>query len=203
MCSRVDYRWKRAYRRLVITDQDLPNPWRVVASPIDQGKATELDAVADLQTGIEDPVSWDLIEHAETGRQVMLRMGFDDSGIVITGVYVPGPAAVGIGELRNIPLAAIESAVRSRKAHTKAKLGAALMAGPDAHDGPLGNPSGPDDSRFYARLALRYLRVAATSHRPATDLAKAEGVTPRTVQRWTSRARELGLLPPGRPGRAS
>ncbi|MFI5671318.1 helix-turn-helix domain-containing protein [Streptomyces sp. NPDC051704] len=187
----------------MITDQDLPNPWRVVASPIDQAQATALDAVAELQTGIEDPVSWDLIENADTGRRVMLRMGFDDSGIVITGLYVPGPGAVGIGELRNLPLAAIESAVRSRKAQNKATIGAAIMAGPDAHEGPLGNPSGPDDSRFYARLALRYLRVAATSHRPATDLAKAEGVTPRTVQRWTARARELGLLPPGRPGRAS
>jgi hypothetical protein len=187
----------------VITDKDLPEPWRVVASPIEQESSTQLDAVAGLQTGIEDPVSWDLIENAETGRRLMLRMGFDDSGIVITGVYVPGPGAVGIGELRNFPLAAIEAAVRSRKAQAKATISAAVMAGPDAHEGPLGNPDGPNDTRFYARLALRYLRVAANSPRPATDLAKAEGVTPRTVQRWTARARELGLLPPGRPGRAS
>nr|WP_159047582.1 hypothetical protein [Streptomyces antibioticus] len=187
----------------MITDRDLPQPWRVVASPIDQDSATQLDAVAGLETGIEDPVSWDLIENAETGRRLMLRMGFDESGIVITGVYVPGPGAVGIGELRNFPLAAIESAVRSRKAASSATLTAAMMAGPDAHEGPLGNPSGPDDRRFYGRLALRYLRVAANSSRPATDLAKAEGVTPRTVQRWTARARELGMLPPGRPGRSS
>ncbi|MFF9168291.1 MULTISPECIES: hypothetical protein [unclassified Streptomyces] len=187
----------------MITDQDLPKPWRVVASPIDQDRATQLDAVADLQTGIEDPVSWDLIENEESGRRLMLRMGFDDTGIVITGVYVPGPGAVGIGELRNFPLAAIEAAVRARKARAHATLSAAVMAGPDPHEGPLGNPSGPDDARFYARLAMRYLRVAANSSRPATDLAKAEGVTPRTVQRWTARARALGLLPPGRPGRAS
>jgi hypothetical protein len=187
----------------VISDRDLPEPWRVVASPIEQDRATQLDAVAGLQTGIEDPVSWDLIENAETGRRLMLRMGFDDGGIAITGLYVPGPASLGIGELRNFPLAAIESAVRARKAQADAAVTAALMAGPDAHDGPLGNPSGPDDSRFYARLAVRYLRVAASSSRPATDLAKAEGVTPRTVQRWTARARQLGLLPPGRPGRPS
>lgn len=187
----------------MITDQDLPKPWRVVASPIEQERATELDAVAGLQTGAEDPVSWDLIENADTGRQLMLRMGFDETGVVITGVYVPGPSVIGIGELRNLPLAAIESGVRSRKARSAASLSAALMAGPDAHEGPLGNPSGPDDSRFYARLAVRYLRLAASSARPATDLAKAEGVTPRTVQRWTARARELGLLPPGRPGRSS
>lgn len=187
----------------MITDQDLPKPWRVVASPINQESSTQLDAVAGLKTGIEDPVSWDLIENAETGRRLMLRMGFDDSGIVVTGVYVPGPGAVGIGELRNFPLAAIESAVRARKARSGATLKAAVMAGPDAHEGPIGNPSGPDDTRFYARLALRYLRVAANSPRPATDLAKAEGVTPRTVQRWTARARELELLPPGRPGRSS
>ncbi|WP_138902846.1 helix-turn-helix domain-containing protein [Streptomyces albidochromogenes] len=187
----------------MITDRDLPQPWRVVASPIDQDSATQLDAVAGLKTGIEDPVSWDLIENVETRRRLMLRMGFDDTGVVITGVYVPGPDALGIGELRNLPLAAIETAVRSRKAHAKTTISAAVMAGPDAHEGPLGNPSGPDDSRFYARLALRYLKVAASSPRPATDLARAEGVTPRTVQRWTARARELGLLPPGRPGRSS
>ncbi|MFD8521025.1 hypothetical protein ACFV2D_13545 [Streptomyces capillispiralis] len=188
----------------MITDRDLPEPWRVVASPIDQESATQLDAVADLQTGSEDPVSWDLIENAETGRRLMLRMGVDDTGIVITGVYVPGPGAIGIGELRSFPLAAIESAVRSRRATAGAKVQAAVMAGPDdPYEGPLGNPTGPEDTRFYARLALRYLRVAGDSARPATDLAKAEGVTPRTVQRWTARARELGLLPPGRPGRSS
>ena len=188
----------------MITDGDLPKPWRVVASPIDQESATQLDAVAGLTTGVEDPVSWDLIENADTGRRLMLRMGLDDSGIAVTGVYVPGPGSVGIGELRSFPLAAIESAVRARRATDGAAVQAAVMAGPDdPYEGPLGNPSGPEDSRFYARLALRYLRVAANSPRPATDLAKQEGVTARTVQRWTARARELGLLPPGRPGRAS
>ncbi|MGC9409811.1 hypothetical protein [Streptomyces sp. DZ1-3] len=188
----------------MITDRDLPKPWRVVASPIDQESASQLDAVAGLSTGVEDPVSWDLIENAETGRRLMLRMGLDDAGIAITGVYVPGPGVVGIGELRSFPLAAIEAAVRARRATEGASVQAAVLAGPDdPHEGPLGNPGGPDDTRFYARLALRYLRVAATSPRPATDLAKAEGVTPRTVQRWTARARELGLLPPGRPGRSS
>jgi hypothetical protein len=188
----------------VITDQDLPKPWRVIASPVDQESSSQLDAVAGLTTGVDDPVSWDLLENPETGRRLMLRMGLDDSGIVITGVYVPGPGAVGIGELRAFPLASIEAAVRSRRATAGATVQAAVMAGPDdPHEGPLGNPSGPDDTRFFARLALRYLRVAANSSRPATDLAKAEGVTPRTVQRWTARARELELLPPGRPGRSS
>jgi hypothetical protein len=75
------------------------------------------------------------------------------------------------------------------------------MAGPNPFDGPLGRPSGPDDTQFFARLAMRYTRVAQSSKGPATDLAKAEGVTPRTIQRWTSRARELGLLPQGRRGK--
>jgi len=177
----------------------------VVASPIDQEAASQLDAVAGITTTIEDPVSWDLIENTESGRRVMLRMGADESGPVITGIYVPAgpPGPTGIGEVRNLPLASIEAAVRSRKIQAATAVKAALMAGPDAHKGPLGRPSGPDDARFYARLALRYARVAARSSRPATDLAKEEGVTPRTVQRWTSRARELGLLPPGRPGRVS
>ncbi|MCX4780916.1 helix-turn-helix domain-containing protein [Streptomyces sp. NBC_01264] len=189
----------------MITDADLPTPWRTVASPIDQKQATALDAVAGLQTGLDDLalVSWDLIENADTGRRIMLRMGSGASGVEITGIYVPGPSPVGIGELRNIPLPAIEAAVRARTARATAEVGAALAAGLDADEGPLGNPAGPNDTRFYGRLALRYLRVAGTSHRPATDLAKEEGVTPRTVQRWISHARELGLLPPGRKGRAS
>lgn len=65
---------------------------------------------------------------------------------------------------------------------------------------PLGFPSGPNDTAFYSRLASRWVQVEATSHRPATDLARAEGVVPRTVQRWAARARELGLLHPGRKG---
>lgn len=187
----------------MITDQDLPKPWRVLASPIPPQSSAQLDAVAGLQTGAEDPVSWDLIENAETGRRLMLRMGLDDTGVVITGVYVPGPDAIGIGELRSFPLAAIEAAARARRGQADASVAAMLAAGPDGDQGPLGSPTGPDDRRFYGRLALRYLRVAAESSKPATDLAKAEGVTARTVQRWTARARELELLPPGRPGRSS
>ncbi|MFF0061078.1 hypothetical protein ACFYRC_05940 [Streptomyces sp. NPDC005279] len=185
----------------MLTDRDLPEPWRVRAAPISQGDATQLDAVAGLHTTADDPVSWDLIENTESGRRVMLRMGMDDTGIAVTGVYVPGPASIGIGELRGLPLAAIEAAVRSRRARAGALVQAAIMAGPDLHEGPLGRPDGPDDATFFARLAMRYVRVAESSAKPATDLAKAEGVTPRTVQRWTARARELNLLPPGRPGR--
>lgn len=74
------------------------------------------------------------------------------------------------------------------------------VASPSTTEGPLGNPSGPNDEDFYTRLARRYVQVEATSRRPATDLARVEGVTPRTVQRWTARARELGLLHPGRQG---
>ena len=185
----------------MITDQDLPKPWRALASPIAQAEASRLDAVAGLTTGVEDPVSWDLIENAETGRRVLLRMGLDENGIAITGLYVPGPRTIGIGELRTVPFAAIEAAVRNRRARAGALVQAAVMAGPNPHDGPLGRPESPDDMQFFARLAMRYMRVAETSKGPATDLAKAEGVTPRTIQRWTSRARELGLLPPGRRGK--
>ncbi|WP_405426365.1 helix-turn-helix domain-containing protein [Streptomyces erythrochromogenes] len=186
----------------MISDQDLPAPWRVVASPIDQDSATQLDSVAGLQVGVEDPVSWDVIEHSETGRRVMLRMGLDEAGgAAVTGMYVPGPLPLGIGELRTIPLAAIEAAVRNRRAAGITSVQAALMAGPDPYSGPLGRPDGPDDTQFFARLAMRYTRVAQSSMGPATDLAKAEGVTPRTIQRWTARARELGLLPQGRRGK--
>lgn len=160
--------------------------------------------MAGLATDIEDAVSWDLIENAETGRRLMLRMGVDETGVVITGLYVPGPAALGIGELRSFPLAGIEAAARGRSARAGSLMQASILAGPgDPHAGPLGNPSGPDDQQFYARLALRYMKVAEESKRPATDLAKREGVTPRTVQRWTARAREMALLPPGRPGRST
>ncbi|MFI8279766.1 hypothetical protein ACIGBH_33680 [Streptomyces sp. NPDC085929] len=186
----------------MINDQDVPDPWRVIASPIDQDSATALDAVAGLQTGAEDPVSWDVIEHSETGRRVMLRMALDETGgVVITGMYVPGDSPLGIGELRTIPLAAIEAAARNRRATRVTKVQAALLAGPAPFEGPLGRPEGPDDTQFFARLAMRYMRVAQSSTGPATDLAKAEGVTPRTIQRWTARARELGLLSQGRRGK--
>ena len=128
-------------------------------------------------------MSWDLIENAETGRRVLLRMGLDENGIAITGLYVPGPRTIGIGELRTVPFAAIEAAVRNRRARAGALVQAAVMAGPNPHDGPLGRPESPDDMQFFARLAMRYMRVAETSKGPATDLAKAEGVTPRTIQR--------------------
>lgn len=62
----------------------------------------------------------------------------------------------------------------------------------------------PDE--FYALVADRYLRLAATSTRPAQELAAYNGVPAATVHRWIREAKIRGLIKlpthrPGEPGR--
>lgn len=62
-------------------------------------------------------------------------------------------------------------------------------------------PKRPDS--FYRKVAEMYSALtAAESHRPASEIAKANEVPPSTVHRWIKEARRRDLLAPGRPGKA-
>ncbi|WP_412538456.1 hypothetical protein R8Z50_21690 [Longispora sp. K20-0274] len=58
----------------------------------------------------------------------------------------------------------------------------------------------PDE--FYRDVARAYRDLAQSSHRPAAELATANGVPATTAHRWVKEARRRGFLPPGRPGKA-
>lgn len=76
----------------------------------------------------------------------------------------------------------------------------ALMAWPDAprKRGPKGH-----GSEFYEEIAKEYLAIRKKGiESPDKAIARDRGVNRNTVAGWIRKCRQLGLLPPGRPGRA-
>ncbi len=64
-------------------------------------------------------------------------------------------------------------------------------------------PNGPKrPDSFYKRVGEVYSALAVESHRPAKEIADANGVKPTTVHRWIKEARARGVLGPGQRGRA-
>ena len=70
---------------------------------------------------------------------------------------------------------------------------------------PLGRPGrAGHDRSHYERVAQRYeqLRQAGNVSNPTAKIAEEWNYSRNTVAGWVRRCRELGLLPPGRRGRA-
>ena len=66
---------------------------------------------------------------------------------------------------------------------------------------PLGDPKKVAD--FYEMVALQHGRLTQQGDgNPSATLAELNGVALSTAQGWVTKARERGLLPPGRRGRA-
>jgi hypothetical protein len=63
---------------------------------------------------------------------------------------------------------------------------------------PRAGQRGSDD--FYRDIAAIYERLAATTRRPAPELAHRARVSESTVHRWVKEARKRGLMAPGRRG---
>lgn len=63
---------------------------------------------------------------------------------------------------------------------------------------PKPGKRGPDE--FYRDIGAIYERLAATTARPAPELARSAKVSVSTVHRWVKEARRRGLIAPGRRG---
>ena len=66
---------------------------------------------------------------------------------------------------------------------------------------PLRDPKKTPD--FYELVALQHGRLTREGDRnPSATMAQINGVALSTAQGWVTKARDRGLLPPGRRGRA-
>lgn len=66
---------------------------------------------------------------------------------------------------------------------------------------PLGDPKKTPD--FYQLVALQHGHLSRKGDKNlSTTMAEINGVALSTAQGWITKARERGLLPPGRRGRA-
>lgn len=131
----------------------------------------------------------------------------------ITGViYLPwrGGDPITSQLLRELPTARIEAAINQRlfaMKRTEARRGDKIVL-PSGHKvserdllNPLGDPRKTPD--FYELVALQHGQLRRKGdENPSATMAKINGVALSTVQGWITKARERGLLPPGRRGRA-
>lgn len=133
---------------------------------------------------------------------IKVRLGqADDGRLHVEAVVVEGAegAPVSAGMLRAVPLGRIE-------AHANAllhpdvgehRIGEGVIP-PHLFD--LGARSRP--AEFYAEVAAIYAGLVAHTHQPVAVIASANNVPRTTAHRWVKEARNRGMLPPGRPGKA-
>lgn len=222
----------------LLVDADLPEGWRLPErSPLDTEKesggidlALHYEEWIDNAPGLDrklrsehsnlDEGRWFLIQHAETGTRVLLRLQRQVrvyqnrmgevriAGVVHLPFFAGDP--ITSQQLRELPTAKIEAAINKRLfAVTGASRfengriilpsGRTLRAGEVL--APLGDPKRTPD--FYELVALQHARLAEDGDpNPTATMARNSEVALSTAQGWVAKARARGLLPPGRRGRA-
>lgn len=160
---------------------------------------------------------WRYIEHTATHTRVMIRLQRQPFAapeeVRITGViYLPWRPGDPITSqlLRELPTARIEAAINKRlfaMKRTETITGGKIVlpSGRKISERgllkPLGDPK--KDPDFYALVALQHGRLTQQGDaNPSATMAQLNGVALSTAQGWVTKARERGLLPPGRRGRA-
>lgn len=160
---------------------------------------------------------WRYLEHTATGTRVMIRLQRQlfaaPEEVRITGViYLPWRPGDPITSqlLRELPTARIEAAINKRlfamkRAATISGGRIVLPSGRKVAERnllkPLGDPKKERD--FYELVALQHGRLTQQGdNNPSATMAQINGVALSTAQGWITKARDRGLLPPGRRGRA-
>ncbi|MCD2441557.1 hypothetical protein LQ757_04615 [Agromyces sp. SYSU K20354] len=160
---------------------------------------------------------WRYIEHTATRTRVIIRLQRQTFAVPeevrITGViYLPWRAGDPITSqlLRELPTARIEAAINKRlfaMKRTETITGGKIVL-PSGHKiserdllNPIGDPKKTPD--FYELVALQHGHLSRKGDKnPSATMAEINGVALSTAQGWVTKARERGLLPPGRRGRA-
>lgn len=160
---------------------------------------------------------WRYLEHEATHTRVMIRLQRQQFAlpeeIRITGViYLPWRPGDPITSqlLRELPTARIEAAINKRlfaMKRTETITGGKIVlpSGRKVSERdllkPLGDPKKVPD--FYELVALQHSRLTQQGDaNPSATMAQVNGVALSTAQGWITKARDRGLLPPGRRGRA-
>ncbi|GAA1440710.1 hypothetical protein [Leifsonia poae] len=160
---------------------------------------------------------WRYLEHTATHTRVMIRLQRQlfavPEEVRITGViYLPWRPGDPITSqlLRELPTARIEAAINKRlfaMKRTETITGGKIVlpSGRKVSERdllkPLGDPKKVAD--FYELVALQHGRLTQQGDaNPSATMAQINRVALSTAQGWITKARERGLLPPGRRGRA-
>ncbi len=178
-------------------------------------EAREEEAASEANSTLDG--RWRYIEHEATHTRVMLRLQRQlyavPEEVRITGViYLPWRPGDPITShlLRELPTARIEAAINKRlfamkRTDTITGGRITLPSGRRVSERDLLKPLGDakKTTDFYELAALQHGRLAQQGDpNPSATMAQLNGVALSTAQGWITRARERGLLPPGRRGRA-
>jgi hypothetical protein len=217
----------QSYDGLLLAE-DLPDGWYLPSrfpGERDDDASEQIDAILgyDDQGSLSDSDQnettggrWRYLEHEATHTRVMIRLQRQlcavPEEVRITGViYLPWrPGDPITGQLlRELPTARIEAAINKRlfaMKRTETITGGKIVLPSgrrvSARDllNPLGDPKKMPD--FYEMVALQHGRLTQQGDaNPSATMAEANGVALSTAQGWVTKARERGLLPPGRRGR--
>lgn len=222
----------------LLVDADLPEGWRLPErSTLDTEKESEGIDIAlhyeewiDNAPGLDrklrsehsnlDEGRWFMIQHAQTGTRVLLRLQrqvrvYQDrmgevriAGVVHLPFFAGDP--ITSQQLRELPTAKIEAAINKRlfavTGASRFENGRIIL--PSGRTlrarevlAPLGDPKRTLD--FYELVALQHARLAEDGDpNPTAAMARNSQVALSTAQGWVAKARARGLLPPGRRGRA-
>ncbi|MEJ3403928.1 hypothetical protein WDJ51_04225 [Rathayibacter sp. YIM 133350] len=213
---------------LLVAD-DLPEGWYLPSrfpGERDDDASEQIDAVlgyddqgapADSDQNETTGGRWRYLEHEATHTRVMIRLQRQlfavPEEVRITGViYLPWRPGDPITSqlLRELPTARIEAAINKRlfaMKRTETITGGKIVlpSGRKVSERdllkPLGDPKKVPD--FYELVALQHGRLTQQGDpNPSATMAQINGVALSTAQGWVTKARERGLLPPGRRGRA-
>jgi hypothetical protein len=133
----------------------------------------------------------------DANHSVRVRLGqADDGRLHVAAIHIDGnDLPISANTLRAVPLGRIEAhanAHRTGDRHEDAAIPDDLFT--------LEGRGRSDD--FYAHVAAVYRHLVGQTKQPVQSIAEANNVPKTTAHRWIKEARNRGLLPPGRPGKA-
>lgn len=189
----------------MLANEDMPDKWRVLQSPVPYGAS--LDALLGFPG--DSVMSWDEIQNEETGSRFLLRMSpskveggaiVDDGAVVTAVVALPAESSgrVTAADMR-FPLGSIEGSANMRRMDLAPGVRSMIAASGYTPPAPVGRPDGTD--AFYARVAELW-RHFIDDDNPTERVREVNKVSLPTAQRWVTEARKRRMLPPGRRGRA-
>lgn len=189
----------------MLLNEDLPDGWRLVASPPDY--ADDLERLVIGHDRERHTVAWCEIEH-DDGTRVALRVAPRDAadtsagGVITDFTLSAGNRADGVQRLHALPFNEIMRRANARLAEDHQAFRAAIAAitagWTPQDDGRLPPFSRHDD--FYRSVAAVWL--AAFNEGDESPTARVEAAaSPRassaTARRWVAEARKRGFIPAG------
>lgn len=206
----------------------LPSPWVHIA-PLASEEQDALESIAGSAFSLSDLSEeektgriqtrrameatrnrWVEIRNTDNELRVYLRLqgatSPEEPPERVTSVVVPfqtGKDLTG-ADLRSIPVQALTAAYSAHKLERDSNLLMNLLLAGSLSEDPLSPlpPATAEDS-FHAKVARQYraFQDAAPTQNPIDQMAQLNGAAKSSVQRWVTRARRRGLLPPATQGK--